>query len=121
MHYKQLTAIIHQEDDIYVSLCPELDIAGQGSNIEEAKKISKKQLSCSLNVPQRKRLSNAITVKPIFPQWRLLLGKLKVLSGKEVCLILLAHGFDQARQKDSHGIMKKANRRINNYRTCSAA
>jgi hypothetical protein len=27
MHYKQLTAIIHKEDDIYVSLCTELDIA----------------------------------------------------------------------------------------------
>jgi Uncharacterised protein family (UPF0150). len=37
MHYKQLTAIIHKEDDIYVSLCPELDIASQGKNIEEAK------------------------------------------------------------------------------------
>lgn len=37
MHYKQFTAIIHKEDDIYVSLCPELDIASQGENIEEAK------------------------------------------------------------------------------------
>ncbi|SJM90708.1 conserved hypothetical protein [Crenothrix polyspora] len=37
MGYKQLTAIIHKEDDIYVSLCPELDIASQGSDIEEAK------------------------------------------------------------------------------------
>lgn len=37
MNYKQLTAIIHKEDDVYVSLCPELDIASQGSNIEEAK------------------------------------------------------------------------------------
>jgi predicted RNase H-like HicB family nuclease len=37
MHYKQLTAIIHKEDDIYVSLCPELEIASQGLNIEEAK------------------------------------------------------------------------------------
>ncbi|PPD50080.1 MAG: HicB family protein [Methylobacter sp.] len=37
MHYKQLTAIIHKEDDVYVSLCPELDIASQGMNIEEAK------------------------------------------------------------------------------------
>ena len=25
MYYKQLTAIIHKEDDIYVSLCPELN------------------------------------------------------------------------------------------------
>ena len=37
MGYKQLTAIIHKEDDIYVSLCPELDIASQGLNVDEAK------------------------------------------------------------------------------------
>jgi predicted RNase H-like HicB family nuclease len=36
MHYKQLTAIIHKEDDAFVSFCPELDIASQGSDIEEA-------------------------------------------------------------------------------------
>ena len=45
--------------------------------------------------------------KPIFHQWRLPLGKLRVLSGKEVCLILLAHGFEQVRQKGSHAIMQK--------------
>ena len=33
---KQLTAIIEREDDGYVSLCPELDIASQGVTIEEA-------------------------------------------------------------------------------------
>ncbi len=37
MNHKQITAIIHREDDVYVSLCPELDIASQGLNIEEAK------------------------------------------------------------------------------------
>jgi predicted RNA binding protein YcfA (HicA-like mRNA interferase family) len=45
--------------------------------------------------------------KPIFPQWRLLLGKLRTLSGKEICAILLAHGFEQVRQKGSHVIMQK--------------
>jgi len=35
------------------------------------------------------------------------LGKLRVLSGKEVCLILLTHGFEQVRQKGSHAIMQK--------------
>lgn len=34
---KQLTAIIEREEDGYVSLCPELDIASQGSTIEEAR------------------------------------------------------------------------------------
>jgi predicted RNase H-like HicB family nuclease len=34
---KQLTAIIEREEDGYVSLCPELDIASQGDTIEEAR------------------------------------------------------------------------------------
>jgi predicted RNase H-like HicB family nuclease len=32
-----MTAIIEREDDGYVALCPELDIASQGSSIEEAR------------------------------------------------------------------------------------
>lgn len=35
------------------------------------------------------------------------MGKLRILSGKEVCLILMAHGFEQIRQKGSHVIMQK--------------
>jgi len=34
---RQLTAIIEREDNGYVSLCPELDIASQGDTIEEAR------------------------------------------------------------------------------------
>jgi len=33
----QLTAIIEREGDGYVALCPELDIASQGRNVEEAR------------------------------------------------------------------------------------
>ena len=33
----QITAIIERENDGYVSLCPELDIASQGDSIEEAR------------------------------------------------------------------------------------
>ena len=33
----RLTAIIKREDDAFVSLCPELDIASQGSSVEEAR------------------------------------------------------------------------------------
>jgi predicted RNase H-like HicB family nuclease len=32
-----MTAIIEREDHGYVALCPELDIASQGSTIEEAR------------------------------------------------------------------------------------
>ncbi len=34
---KQFTAIIEREDNGYVSLCPELDIASQGDTIEAAR------------------------------------------------------------------------------------
>ncbi len=34
---RRLTAIIEREDDGFVALCPELDIASQGPSIEEAR------------------------------------------------------------------------------------
>jgi len=34
---QQFTAIIEREGDGYISLCPELDIASPGDNIEEAR------------------------------------------------------------------------------------
>jgi len=37
------------------------------------------------------------------------MSKLKVLSGKEVCSILVKYGFINVRQKGSHIIMQKKN------------
>ena len=34
---QQLTAIIERENDGYVALCPELDIASQGDSVEQAR------------------------------------------------------------------------------------
>jgi predicted RNase H-like HicB family nuclease len=34
---RQLTAIIEREDDGFVALCPELDIASQGDTVENAR------------------------------------------------------------------------------------
>ncbi len=36
------------------------------------------------------------------------MGRLRNLSGREVCRILSKHGFSQVRQKGSHAIMQKA-------------
>lgn len=35
---KEFTAIIEREDDWYVALCPELDIASQGKTVDEARR-----------------------------------------------------------------------------------
>jgi len=40
----KLTAIIEKENDGYVSLCPELDIASQGDTIEQARDNLKEAL-----------------------------------------------------------------------------
>ena len=34
---RQLTAIIEKEDDGYVALCPEVDVASQGDSVDEAR------------------------------------------------------------------------------------
>ncbi|MCY3878761.1 MAG: type II toxin-antitoxin system HicB family antitoxin [Rhodobacteraceae bacterium] len=34
---RQLTAIVEREDDGYVALCPEVDIASQGGSVTEAR------------------------------------------------------------------------------------
>ena len=34
---QNFTAIIEKEDDAFVALCPELDVASQGKTVEEAK------------------------------------------------------------------------------------
>ena len=34
---RQFTAVIEREDDGYVALCPELDIASQGDTVSEAR------------------------------------------------------------------------------------
>lgn len=36
------------------------------------------------------------------------MGKLRVLSGEEVCAILERHGFTRVRQRGSHIIMQRA-------------
>ncbi len=36
--FQNFTAIIEKENDGYVALCPEFDVASQGDSVEEAKK-----------------------------------------------------------------------------------
>ncbi len=35
---KQFSAVVEKEDEWYVALCPELDVASQGKTVEEALK-----------------------------------------------------------------------------------
>ena len=46
-------------------------------------------------------------MKYLSAAWRLPLGKLRILSGKAVCQILLSHGFVEVRRRGSHIVMQK--------------
>ena len=41
---RQLTAIIEREDNGYVALCPEADVASQGATVDEARSNLKEAL-----------------------------------------------------------------------------
>lgn len=45
---RNFTAIIEKEENMYVSLCPELDIASQGKSVEEARENLKEAIELFL-------------------------------------------------------------------------
>jgi len=45
---RTLTATVRREDDGYVALCPELDIASQGDSVEEARENLKEAVELFL-------------------------------------------------------------------------
>ena len=87
---QRFTAIIEREDDTYVALCPELDIASQGESVSEARSNLREAIELFSSRPPRTKSRAACTTKSTSPRWRSLLGRLKILSGAEVCKILLS-------------------------------
>jgi len=62
----QFTAVIEREDNMYVALCPELDIASQGDTVEEARNNLKEAIESFFETasPQeiRERLHDEVFV-----------------------------------------------------------
>jgi predicted RNase H-like HicB family nuclease len=52
------TALIQSEDNYYVSLCPELDIASQGSSVEEAKSNLQEAVELFLETASMSEIAN---------------------------------------------------------------
>lgn len=57
---KQLTAIIEREEDGYVSLCPELDIASQGNTIEEARENLREALELFFETASKEEIRSRL-------------------------------------------------------------
>jgi predicted RNase H-like HicB family nuclease len=66
---KHLTAVIYREDDRYVSLCPELDVASQGATVEEARanlvEAVELYFECASPAEIASRAFGAVYVSPI--------------------------------------------------------
>jgi predicted RNase H-like HicB family nuclease len=66
---KRLTALIQREDDGYVSLCPELDIASQGDTVESARENLREALElffeCASKEEIQERLGEEVFVTQI--------------------------------------------------------
>jgi predicted RNase H-like HicB family nuclease len=67
--HRQLTAIIEREDDGYVALCPELDIASQGNTVEAARFNLREALELFFETASpaeiRERLRNEIYITQV--------------------------------------------------------
>ena len=57
---RRLTAIIEREDDGFVALCPEVDIASQGSTIEEARANLVEALTLFFEVADDQEISRRV-------------------------------------------------------------
>jgi predicted RNase H-like HicB family nuclease len=57
---QRLTAIIEREDDGYVALCPELDIASQGTSVKEARANLVEALTLFFEVAENSEISRRL-------------------------------------------------------------
>lgn len=67
----------------------------------------RRRLSCFLRRQIQARSNAAVTQKCLSPVLRSRLGKLRVLSGREVCAILSRQQFLEVRRRGSHIMMQK--------------
>jgi predicted RNase H-like HicB family nuclease len=61
-----LSAVLNAEDDGYVSLCPELDIASQGETIEEALANLKEALEGFFEVASQEEVQRRLKKPALF-------------------------------------------------------
>ena len=78
---RQLTAIIEREDDGYVALCPELDIASQGANVSEARDNLKEALELFLETASDTEIKQRLHEEVYVTQVEVAVGKTQGVVG----------------------------------------
>lgn len=60
MTQREFTALIEREGEGYVSLCPELDVASQGSTVEEARLNLKEAVQLFLDTASEQEVESRL-------------------------------------------------------------
>jgi len=74
MNFQKFTAVIERENDGYVSLCPELDIASQGDTIEEAKANLTEAIELFLESADETEIKNRLRTEIFITQLEVAVG-----------------------------------------------
>ena len=67
---RQFTAIIEREDEGFVALCPELDVASQGDTIEEARANLQEALELFLETASPEEIDQRLRKRSTSPASR---------------------------------------------------
>jgi predicted RNase H-like HicB family nuclease len=60
MPTRTFTAAIHKEGDMYVALCPELDVASQGETVEKARENLREAIELFLETAGRQEIAERL-------------------------------------------------------------
>ncbi len=71
---KQFTAIIEREDDGFVALCPEVDVASQGDTIQEARQNLREAVELFLETADPSEIEDRLHSEIYVTQFALAVG-----------------------------------------------
>jgi len=74
MSFQKFTAVIERENDGYVSLCPEFDIASQGDTVEEAKENLTEAIELFLESADETEIKNRLRTEIYITQLEVAVG-----------------------------------------------
>ncbi len=74
-NFQNFTVIIEKENDGYVSLCPELDIASQGNTVEEAKYNLKEAVELFLEYASKDEIATRLKTDVFITNMQIEIGQ----------------------------------------------
>ena len=87
--------------------CPEVDVASQGDTVDQARANLREALELFFETASDAEIAERFHGEVYVTQVEVLLGRVKPLSGTDICALLRAHGFLEFRRRGSHIVMQK--------------